>query len=108
MTITTLREGVRAARKDHQCDGCLGTIGKGDRYYSQTNVDGDIYTWRTHQLCWAIIRRYGMDDPDGILFEHTEVRDDLEVIFARLFDSERMELVQAVTASRSLEARLRR
>ena len=54
MSVLVLDEVRPVARKDHTCEVCWGTIGKGDRYLRQRNVGDDgAYTFKAHGLCWA-------------------------------------------------------
>lgn len=68
MSVTTLSEGVRKARKVYRCGLCATRINPGDWHHFQSNVDSDsAYTWRECLAChrddvgWFIV---GWSDPD--------------------------------------------
>ena len=67
----TLNECISTARKDHRCEYCGGIIHKGEKYMRQTNVfDGDIYTFKCHDLCHTLASFLCEDDGDGIMVEY--------------------------------------
>ena len=49
---TLIRQDVRTARKDHECELCGWFIRKGSRYVAQVQSDeGTIYTFKMHEIC---------------------------------------------------------
>ena len=55
---TILNERTPHARKAHRCHWCGGTIKRGERYVSISQVDGgEIYTLRLHTECNAAMGR---------------------------------------------------
>lgn len=64
--VTILDERIRKARNGHRCDWCGGTIQRGERYVSISQVDGGrAYTTRLHTECNAAMNRE-LDDWDEI------------------------------------------
>ena len=57
--VTQLDERNVVGRKDHVCGLCVWTIPKGTEHYTQRNADGsEIWTWRAHLECWALLPAY--------------------------------------------------
>ncbi len=57
----------KKARKEHQCDFCLGNIVKGEVYNHQVNVwDGSIGTWKSHLKCLELTVMLDMYGYDGV------------------------------------------
>ena len=49
--MEVLSKSKPIAKKEHYCDFCGGVIRVGERYDKQTNVDGYIYDFKTHEIC---------------------------------------------------------
>ena len=83
-----LSDETLTARKPHGCNECGGTIGTGDRYHRQRNVDGgDIWTWKAHRLCAAIQFRWQHEwqlDMCDSAPDWGEMRGEIDRIFAGL------------------------
>ena len=56
---------MRKARKEHQCNFCLGKINKGDIYLYDTLKDGDFYTWKTCKHCLDLLARFEIYEKHG-------------------------------------------
>lgn len=49
--------------KEHKCDFCCGIIKKGEIYLRSTHkMDGDIYSWKTHEHCAELAHKLHMYD----------------------------------------------
>lgn len=65
MVREILHKSSKAA-KDHTCDFCNGAIKKGTRYEISVMVfEGDIYRWKSHRHCNALINVLEIQDYDG-------------------------------------------
>jgi tRNA U54 and U55 pseudouridine synthase Pus10 len=53
-----LTSELRKARKEHQCNFCLGVINKGDTYLYDTLKDADFYTWKTCEHCLDVLNKF--------------------------------------------------
>jgi len=51
--MQTLTESHPRARKAHDCSACHRTIGRGETYLRQVNVDGDMWVWKECAHCQA-------------------------------------------------------
>lgn len=53
--MDVLSQRTLMARKEHQCNECLGMIGIGDSYERARIVDWrDAWTWKAHHLCHSV------------------------------------------------------
>jgi len=58
-----LSRSIRKARKDHECDYCSLKINKGECYEcASIKGDNDVYTWKSHNHCEAIIDKLKMHE----------------------------------------------
>jgi len=59
VSISTIADGVRTARKTHACAWCSELISSGERYAFTDLVDKPLppYTWRLHEECRAAEKR---------------------------------------------------
>lgn len=54
-----VRQEVRTARKEHQCDWCHRTIAKGQPYLYQAVADGGtVYDFKTCSWCFNLIAEH--------------------------------------------------
>ncbi len=62
--MNTIKGSTRViARKAHKCDFCDEKILAGETYLKSTHTyDGEIYTWKSHQLCDQIVDKLRMFD----------------------------------------------
>ena len=61
--VVTLKNLTPKARKEHKCSYCGEIIKKGETYDLTTCVfDGDIYDWKAHLDCIAIVHKLKMYD----------------------------------------------
>lgn len=75
MSVLTLSDETRRARKDYRCALCDARIQRGDYHRAQSNVFEDrVYTWRDCRHChsdgvihWVDVWVGGADD--GVNFE---------------------------------------
>lgn len=52
MSVSTVSEGTRVARKFYVCGVCSLRIDKGAKHFASVNSDGEsIWTWRAHERC---------------------------------------------------------
>lgn len=64
------RDTFPRARKEHRCDGCHGTIRRGDRYLRCFGVwEGDASTWKYCAACKLLIDAI-MSQPGNEGFVH--------------------------------------
>jgi len=66
--METLDTAQRKARVEHICNYCGGIIKKGESYqWSKHVMDGNIYEWKAHNHCLALVLLLDMQsDGDGI------------------------------------------
>lgn len=50
------------ARKQHQCNFCLGKIEKGDLYLKSVCKGDYIYSWKVHRHCDKVAEKLGIYD----------------------------------------------
>ena len=75
---TTLTDRTRTAHKEHRCDWCSTTIGRGDRYRDLRVADnGTVYRTKSHPSCDLLVLNYARDlglyDDDWALIEWADV-----------------------------------
>jgi len=63
--METLDTAQRKARVEHICNYCGGVIKKGESYqWSKHIIDGNIYEWKAHTHCLALVSLLDMSDYD--------------------------------------------
>ena len=88
--ISTIKNKLPIARKEHKCDLCGETIHKGETYHRQTNVyEGDVYDWIEHLDCRDVASEcglYWLDEcaDDGL--DMTTFKENVYEIYAALHD----------------------
>lgn len=66
---------VRKARKPHRCGFCGTTIEIGATYNEQAcKYDGRFYTWREHQECFGLAKKWDLEDDENV-YPESCVRD---------------------------------
>ena len=51
---------IKKARKVHRCQWCFATIGIGENYVDSVLKGDEIYHWRSHPRCNALVEKLDM------------------------------------------------